>query len=181
MSRLLAPAVLAAVLGVASLTAVPAEAASCRGANATLAKGNTGKVRDATLCLLNLERAKAGRPKLRDDRRLRIAATRHSRDMVRHRYFDHVAPDGDTVRTRAQRVHYLKASASSWFLAENIAWGLGRLATPKAIVRGWMHSPPHRANILSRQARDAGLGVVRGTPDGHRRGATYTLDFGRIR
>jgi uncharacterized protein YkwD len=98
--------------------------------------------------------------------------------MVRRRYFDHVAPNGETLTARARKVHYLRARAS-WFLAENIAWGSGRLATPASIVSQWMHSPGHRANILSGQFRDAGVGVAAGSPRGGA-GATYTLALGRL-
>jgi uncharacterized protein YkwD len=42
-----------------------------------------------------------------------------------------------------------------------------------------MHSPPHRANVLSRHFRDIGIGIAPGTPQhGRHSGATYTTDFG---
>jgi uncharacterized protein YkwD len=48
-----------------------------------------------------------------------------------------------------------------------------------AVFKEWMHSPPHRANILDPGFRDAGVGVARGYPLGGARGsATYTVDFG---
>jgi uncharacterized protein YkwD len=46
-------------------------------------------------------------------------------------------------------------------------------------VRMWMHSPPHRANILDPSLRDFGVGIARGDVlNGGSRGATYTLDLG---
>ena len=42
-----------------------------------------------------------------------------------------------------------------------------------------MHSPGHRANILSTQFKDIGIGVARGAPQaGQHDSATYTTDFG---
>ena len=75
--------------------------------------------------------------------------------------------------------HYVPPHAS-WSLGENIAWGGAALAEPAAIVRMWMHSPPHRANILSRRFREIGIGVAVGVPlrGARYRGATYTTDFG---
>jgi uncharacterized protein YkwD len=43
-----------------------------------------------------------------------------------------------------------------------------------------MHSPGHRANILSRSFREIGIGVSRGAPvSGIGDGVTYATDFGR--
>ena len=43
-----------------------------------------------------------------------------------------------------------------------------------------MNSPPHRANILSAQFREIGIGVSRGAPvAGVSDGVTYATDFGR--
>ena len=49
---------------------------------------------------------------------------------------------------------------------------LGHDGSPMAIFVDWMHSPPHRANILDPSFRDAGVGVARGFPmgGGRRRG-----------
>ena len=176
MPRLVCACLAAVVL---ALLVVPAaEAHGCAGAGATPNAHNAAKIRRATVCLLNKQRAAAGLHAIRANRKLARAATRHSSDMVANRYFDHSSPSGDTLLTRASAVHYLKASAA-WYLAENIAWGSGVLATPRSIMRSWMHSPPHRANILSPQVRDAGVGVAVGAPAGGG-GATYTLDFGRV-
>ena len=165
-----------ASLGTASTSS--AAAGSCHGTRATPSAANAAQVRHATICLLNRERARHGLPAIRANAKLNRAATKHSLDMVAEHYFDHIGPRGDDLTHRARAAHYLKARAS-WFLGENIAWGSGSLSTPASIVRQWMHSPPHRANILNRSFRDVGLGVATGAPSGGA-GATYTLDFGRI-
>jgi uncharacterized protein YkwD len=64
-------------------------------------------------------------------------------------------------------------------VGENIAWGADSGGTPKAIVKSWMHSPPHRANILSPQFRQLGVGFALGHRGGKRgERAMYTTDFG---
>jgi uncharacterized protein YkwD len=173
--RLLVPIV--AAVAAALVPAGAAHAASCAGAHARPHHHNAAKVRRATLCLLNEQRAAAGLSRIRANHKLAKAAKRHSRDMVVHGYFDHSSPSGSTLLSRLTDVRYVTATIS-WYAAENIGWGSGRLATPRSIVHSWMHSPPHRANILSPQARDAGVGIALGAPGGGS-GATYTLDFGR--
>ena len=70
----------------------------------------------------------------------------------------------------------------TWRLGENIARGQGRRASPAAIVRAWMHSPPHRAEILSPSLRDVGVGVVWGSKRNRRANVgTFTADFGSKR
>jgi uncharacterized protein YkwD len=64
-------------------------------------------------------------------------------------------------------------------VGENIARGEGGRGTPVAIVRAWMHSPPHRAEILSGRLRDVGVGVVWGSKRNRRaKVGTFTADFG---
>ncbi len=64
--------------------------------------------------------------------------------------------------------------------SENIAWGSGRLETPRAIVRAWMRSRGHRANILGR-FDEIGIGISNGTPRRGLDGATYATSFGYTR
>lgn len=157
----------------------PARAdASCAGANAKPKPGNVGKVREAVYCLIDQERAERGLPALRRDARLAEAATEHSRDMVAKGYFDHEQPDGDDLAQRARQAKYLTGLLGTWALAENIACGGGREGAPSRIVRQWMASPGHRANVLSPVMTDVGVGVVEGLPTDGRRGVTYTLDLG---
>jgi len=140
-------------------------------------RGAIRRSRNATLCLLNRVRSRRDLPPLRLNAKLSRAARRHSRDMVRHRYFAHDSRSGRSPFDRMRATHYVPRNAS-WSLAENIGWGSGTLGSPIALVRAWMHSPPHRANILSRQFRDIGIGIAPGAPIGGG-GGTYTTDFGR--
>ena len=174
-----ARAVLAAlVVFAAAVPAAPASAAACAGADEEPTAQTLERARTATLCLLNVERRARGMRKLRENKRLRVAAKRHSADMNQRSYFDHVSPGGSDMLDRVKATGYL-SSAGVWSVGENIAWGTLNLSTPRSIVREWMHSPPHKANILKRRFRDIGIGISLGTPDGSGDGgATYTTNFG---
>ena len=145
----------------------------CAGADAVPRAGTLRRARAATLCLMNAQRRGRGLPRLRASRDLRRAATRHSRDMLRRRFFDHAGPHGPTLAARLARVGFWPAVAS-----ENLGVAVPGAATPAAMVAAWMRSDPHRANILAPSFAHAGVGVVAGLPTGGR-GATYTVDFGR--
>ncbi|MCW3041066.1 MAG: hypothetical protein JWM31_2971, partial [Solirubrobacterales bacterium] len=132
----------------------------------------------ATLCLVNRERTKRHLVPLTSRPVLDKAATAFAKQLVTDRFFDHTAPDGTTMLDRIRRTGYLSGALHRWWVGENIAYGTGELATPRAIVRAWMNSPGHRANILQRRFREIGLGVSTGSPDGPD-GATYVHDFGR--
>ena len=127
----------------------------------------------AVVCVVNAQRAEAGIAALRHDRNLARAARRFSKAMVAQRFFGHVSPAGSTLDERADA-----AGFSGSTLGETIGWGSGHLATPAAIVTGWMNSPPHRAIILDGGFRRIGLGVASGSPSGEVGGATVTADFG---
>jgi len=169
--------VLAAVLLVPAAPAAASRPAACSASHAEVGPGAIKHARNATLCLLNRVRARHGLHPLRLNRKLSRAARRHSRDMVRRRYFAHDSLDGRSPFARMRATRYVPRSAS-WMLGENIGWGSGSLGEPAALVRAWMHSPGHRANILSRSFRDIGIGIALGAPVGGG-GATYTTDFGR--
>jgi uncharacterized protein YkwD len=152
---------------------------TCVGADLMPAVGNLDQVGQATLCLLNLERAANSLPPLQGQGQLSQASTAYSARMVAEQFFDHVSPDGKTLVDRLTAVGYLSDSVDTWAAGENIAWGTGSLATPRSIVQAWMNSPPHRENILDTSFREIGLGVAVGVPQQDAGdGATYTTDFG---
>ena len=159
-----------------------ATAALCPGAGAPI-RANAESLRAARaalLCSMNVVRRRAGLRGLRANRRLRRAATAHSRSMVARRYFSHIAPGGLVLISRLRRVRYLPARR--WFVGENLATGKGRAGTPRSILRAWLRSAPHRANLLERGFREVGLGLVRGQPGRSRkRGVTCTANFGARR
>jgi uncharacterized protein YkwD len=152
----------------------------CPGASGRLGRSarSVRAARGALLCLLNAERRRRGLRRLRANAMLTSASTKHSRAMVRKRFFSHVEPTGLSLVARVRRTHYL-AGAQGWLVGENIGYGRGGPGTPAGMVRSWMHSTSHRTNILHPGFTGVGLGIVRGIPGHPRsRGATYTTDFG---
>jgi uncharacterized protein YkwD len=161
-------------LAVFVLLALPiANALACAGAQASPGSVSGRAYTRALQCLVNEQRAGAGLGALSHDRRLARAARRFSSSMVQQRFFDHVAPDGSTLSTRARAAGYAGDT-----LGETIGWGAGELATPAAIVQAWMESPPHHAILMSRSFAKIGLGVANGSPEGYGGAATVTADFG---
>ena len=171
-----------AVAVVAALFPGVASAAWCADTHLVPTRSNGDRVEAATLCLVNVQRARHGERALRANADLSRSAAAHSEDMVAHNYFDHTSPGGETVLDRIKASTYLPARAG-YLLGENIALGTMQLATPAAIVDSWMASPGHRANILNADFRDSGIGVVARAPRryGHGQpGATYTQQFGAV-
>jgi uncharacterized protein YkwD len=124
---------------------------------------------NAVLALVNAERAKAGCGSLSVDGRLAGAARAHSMDMVVRDYFSHTTPDGVTFDKR------ITAAGYKWSLVgENIAAGQ---PDPTAVMRAWMNSPGHRANILNCRFRQIGIGLAFDSP----RRPVWTQDFGTPR
>ena len=141
---------------------------------------NLATVAEATLCLLNGERADRGLATLRPNDRLQRAALAHGNDMVEHLYFSHAGRNGSQPAERIRASGYL-SSGGSWRIGENLAWGTGELATPKAIMAAWMNSAGHRANILQPAYREIGFGVLAGNPSSRDNGgATFVTEFGVI-
>ena len=175
--RRLTPVVLAgfALTGVPAVAVADSPCGSAAGHPSTM---TAAAVRADTQCLLNSKRAAHGLSALKLDRRLSRAALGHSRAMVAGRYFEHDSLSGRSFTGRIASTGWMKGRRR-WLVGENIAWGAGSLATPRAIMRYWMGSAAHRDNILDGRFRVVGIGVQRGTPvAGLSDGITYTTDFG---
>ena len=137
--------------------------------------GSGRRQQHAILCLINVERSRAGVPRLRLNGALSRAAERHARDMTRRDYFAHTSPSGVTPMARVKRAGYNPST-----LAENIAFGTGSWGTPAGTISQWLDSPPHRRAMLSSGVRDLGIGAASGSPlPGVSGGTTVTADFGR--
>ena len=105
-------------------TAAPALASSCGYGLLQADQTTAKKLRLATLCLLNRERARHGLRRLRSIPHLRLAAHWHAADMVTSRYFAHVSLAGSAPRTASARPATW-ANVSRWFVGENLVWGAG--------------------------------------------------------
>ena len=182
MRRLAPAAVIAAAalaLPVSSASAAPTGCANVYSAPATLSAPDRA---EGVLCLLNVERTKAGLPVLRRDGKLEKAARAHSADMVAQHYFDHDSRNGASFVSRIRATGWMHGR-DSWSVGENLGWGTGSLATPDAMVRAWMASEPHRETLLDAEYGSAGVGVRLGVPSADRDGdgATYTVNFGSLK
>ena len=155
--------------------AAPANAArqACAGAAGVPGTAGGAALRRALYCLINAERARQGLRALRRSRRLAGAAGRQASDMVMRGYFDHERA-GWTLHGRLRA-----AGWSGGLAAETIAWGCGRLGVPRAVLDGWLASPPHRQIVLGPFSR-AGVGLAIGSPGplGCSAAGTWVLDVG---
>ncbi|PKT74689.1 stress protein [Streptomyces populi] len=118
------------------------------------------------IALTNTERASAGLAPLTADVRLTAAAQAHSADMVARDFYAHTAPEGGRPWDRAAA-----AGCTHRAIGENIACGQ---RSPAEVVRGWMDSPGHRANILKPDFTHIGIGLA----GGGRAGTYWTQLFG---
>ena len=184
--RLTLPTVLTSLVAMAALsvTAPAAHAATarppaprCADTDLLPTVDDVPAIRSALLCLHNLQRISRGLHPLEANARLQAAAVAHSTEMVDDGYFAHASADGTSFSARIIRDGYV-ARNPSWRLGENLAWATGELATPANLMDEWMHSPDHRANILTRAYRDIGIGISFGGADA---GLTVTADFGARR
>jgi len=110
------------------------------------------KVKRDLLVSVNRARRAEGLPRLRPDATLDAAARTHSCDMMQYRYFSHTGRDGSSPMERIWRAGY-----EACYSAENLA--LGHTNVPW-VMRDWMASPGHRANILSGYARHIGTAAI---------------------
>jgi uncharacterized protein YkwD len=122
---------------------------------------------EALLAEVNRVRAEHGLAALERDGRLIRAARAHTRGMLRSNRFAH----GD-MTSRLRRF-----GISRGRVGENLAWGAGTLASPQAIVRMWLNSPSHRANLLHAGFRKIGLGAAVGSFAGYAGAVVVTADF----
>ncbi len=152
----------------------------CLNANLHPTAKNAAAIDKSILCLVDQIRRAHGLPVLHANGALGSVAASQAVTMVKADYFADIRPTGQTPLALVTVTSYPEHTEAV-AVGQNIAWGTGGLATPAHIVAAWMASPPHRANILSREYRDAGVGVTPAVPSvlrvGHQ-GATYAFEFG---
>jgi uncharacterized protein YkwD len=167
-----------AVEAITGVGVAPADAARCKHAHARPQRVSARKAHRAVICLVNKRRRAHGIRPADGRRPLSRSGRRHSRYMKRHRCFAHQCRGEAGLVRRVENTRYLPCNCY-WGLGETIARAERRRATPKRIVRAWMHSPAHRAVLLDRRLDDIGVGVTWGTPSNpNAKEGTYTADFG---
>jgi len=103
------------------------------------------------LDLVNVERGKEGLSPLRMHSELSKVAYEKSKDMAIYDYFDHTSPNYGSP-FQMMKEFGIKYN----YAGENIAMGH---PTPEAVVKAWMESPGHRANIMNRNFGNLGVGI----------------------
>lgn len=106
--------------------------------------------------LVNAERAKAGLSPLTINTKVQAAAMVRAKECEQR--FSHTRPNGTSFATalKEQKVSYRSAG-------ENIAWGQH---SPEEVMKAWMNSSGHRANIMNPNFTTIGVGYyenARGT------------------
>ena len=92
---------------------------------------------------------------------LEKAASGHSEDMYRNKYFSHTAPDGSNAGLRIERAGY------SWMAyGENIGMGY---KNEKEVVEAWTKSPGNCKNLMNARYKEMGVARV---------GSYWTQNFG---
>ncbi len=138
----------------------------------------------------NLERARVGLPPLASDPVLDQAAARYSRKMRDFMFFDHIAPDGETLDQRLPQAEKWRFQA----LGENLWSGQGALDWQSSYIStqaaaNWVESPGHRENLFNPEYTLAGVGtavrgdviyitMLYGTPTADPQTAILQRDFG---
>jgi uncharacterized protein YkwD len=103
------------------------------------------------LNVLNTERSGRGLSVVSGNEFLERAAQWMADDMARHYTLDHIDSQHRDVAARLQEFGYDGPRG----IAENIAEGQ---EMPAAVVKAWLQSPPHRANLLHAEVEEAGVG-----------------------
>jgi uncharacterized protein YkwD len=98
------------------------------------------QVTEELLALHNRIRSTENLGRLEMSKKLQAAAQEHARDMADRHKMTHTGSDGSTPSSRISDQGYRMRRC-----AENIAFGP---KTCEAVVKGWMNSPKHRANVL---------------------------------
>ena len=111
--------------------------------------------------LSNSAREQLNRKPLNTNTKLMNAAQMKAEDMAKQKYFAHTAPDGTVAWDYFKKVGYAYEVAGENLAITN--------ETADAVINGWLNSPTHRDNLLSKQYTDFGIGMASfGDYQGHR-------------
>ncbi|MBQ7333769.1 MAG: LysM peptidoglycan-binding domain-containing protein [Clostridia bacterium] len=113
---------------------------------------NTLSFEAEVIRLVNQKRIENGLSALKSNWELSRVARYKSLDMKNLKYFSHTSPTYGSPFEMIKNFGIKYKSAG-----ENIARGY---PSPEAVVKGWMNSPGHRANILNASFTEIGVGYV---------------------
>lgn len=135
------------------------------------ARAAANRTERAIVRIVNRYRTRYGLRALRLSPRLTYAAGLHSLDQARRGVISHAGSDGSTVSRRVLAVTNARVIGETLVAAPR-----GRRLTAPTVVRMWMSSPPHRAELLSPRFRRVGVARALGP-----RGTFITADFASAR
>ena len=154
-------------------------ASATNNTGATLTRATS--LEELVLREVNGVRAAHGLGALAPSSALSRAAVNHSRSMALLGFFAHESRNGAPFWQRVKQFYF--ANSGRWTVGENLAMFGGITPSAQSIVTAWMESPGHRANLLRRSYRDAGIAIVHHPSAGGVFGGqstwVITLDFGR--
>lgn len=113
---------------------------------------------DQVVTYTNQERSNQGLQPLTLNSRLSAAALSKAQDMLDNQYWAHTSPKGREPWDFIKDADYLYQVAG-----ENLARDFH---TTPAMVKAWMASPTHKANILNGKYEEIGVAVVNGKLEG---------------
>ena len=138
---------LALVVAAVALAVVPASLAESR--SAVLARSIVHQI--------NSVRREHGLAPLVLSTKLSAAARQHTDEMGSEGYFAHESVDQSALTKRLER--WYPPRGCSWTVGENLLWRSPDVS-PSDVVRLWMDSPRHRANLLSPSWHEIGVAAV---------------------
>jgi hypothetical protein len=106
----------------------------------------------------NDQRVAAGLPLLHFNQTLSNSAQKKAQDMFANNYWAHNSPQGLTPWDFFHSVGYQYSTAG-----ENLAKDF---YDTDSMMKAWMNSPTHKANIVNNQYQEIGIGVVNGVLNG---------------
>lgn len=112
------------------------------------------KWKDRIIALTNQERKTRSLPPLKENKTLNKAAYAKVQDMLIGQYFDHISPAKKGLKDWLALVKYNFSTAG-----ENLALGFD---DPDDLIKAWLDSPSHYANIIDPDYKDIGTAVISG-------------------
>jgi uncharacterized protein YkwD len=135
--------------------------AGSAGASSAVAVTQYNALEPGLVAKINDTRASRGLARVRITARLANAATRHANSMGTAGYFSHdllargrFKPFSNWIRS-----YWPGPAHRSWSAGENLFCAT-YAPSAREVVRAWMGSAPHRANLLNRRWRNVGVAAV---------------------
>jgi len=164
---------LSVAAGLAALVATGFLAASARATSRS--EKSMLAMNHQVLAAVNRFRAAHGLARLHESPALDRAARQHSLQMGRDGYFAHTSADGTAFWRRIRR-YFSARNYSYWSVGENLLWSSPSVDPGRALTM-WMHSPEHRANMLSSTWSRIGISRACGRFLGHTGACVWTADW----